>query len=178
MATSDSVDRGFWQLPLDEESKLLTTFVISFGRYSFNRLPFGTSSAPEIFQRTMSEILKGCRWRNMANGWRSRPLSWSRKTLQTCSSRTALSARDWYNRQQWELRVFQDLCIKFLGSIIDEQEIVVDPMKTEAISQFPPPQTVKDLQRFRGIVIHLGKFIPRLAENREPLRQLLCKDTT
>jgi len=68
MATSDSVDRGFWQLPLDEESKLLTTFVISFGRYSFNRLPFGTSSAPEIFQRTMSEILKGCRWRNMANG--------------------------------------------------------------------------------------------------------------
>lgn len=40
--------------------------------------------------------------------------------------------------------------VKFLGSFIDEQEILADPMKTEAISQFPPPQTVKDLQRFRG----------------------------
>ena len=48
---------GFWQLPLDEESKLLTTFVTLFGRYCFNHLHFGISSAPEIFQRTMSEIL-------------------------------------------------------------------------------------------------------------------------
>ena len=44
--------------------------------------------------------------------------------------------------------------------------------------QFPPPQNVKDLQRFMGVVNHLGKFVPRLAEMSEPLRQLLCKDTT
>ena len=50
---------GFWQLPFDEESRLLTTFITPYGRYCFNRLPFGISSAPEIFQRTMSEILKG-----------------------------------------------------------------------------------------------------------------------
>ena len=49
---------GFWQLPLDEESKLLITFVTPFGRYCFNCLTFGISSAPEIFQRTMSETLK------------------------------------------------------------------------------------------------------------------------
>ena len=50
---------GFLQIPLDEESRLLTTFVTPFGRYCFNRLPFGISSAPEIFQRTMSRILEG-----------------------------------------------------------------------------------------------------------------------
>lgn len=68
--------------------------------------------------------------------------------------------------------------VKFLGSIIDEQEIHADPMKPKAMSEFPPPQNVKDLQRFMGMVNHLGKFIPRLAEMSEPLRQLLCKDTT
>ena len=47
----------FWQIPLDDESKLL--FVTPFGRFCFNRLPFGISSAPEIFQRTMSKILEG-----------------------------------------------------------------------------------------------------------------------
>ena len=50
---------GFRQIPLDEESKLLTTFVTPFGRFCFNRLPFGISSVPEIFQRTMSKILEG-----------------------------------------------------------------------------------------------------------------------
>ena len=56
--TKLDANSGFWQLPLDEESKLLTTFVTPFGRYCFNRLPFGISSAPEIFQRTLSETLK------------------------------------------------------------------------------------------------------------------------
>lgn len=50
---------GFWQIRLDAKSKLLPTFVTPFGRFCFNRLPLGISSAPEIFQRTMSKILEG-----------------------------------------------------------------------------------------------------------------------
>ena len=57
--TKLDANSGFWQIPLDEESKLLTAFITPFGRYAFNRLPFGISSAPEIFQRTMSSILEG-----------------------------------------------------------------------------------------------------------------------
>ncbi|GFO19765.1 Pol protein [Plakobranchus ocellatus] len=49
---------GFWQMPLDQQSRLLTTFLTPFGRFCMNRLPFGISSAPEIFQRRMSEILR------------------------------------------------------------------------------------------------------------------------
>ena len=51
---------GFWQIPLSDESKLLTTFITPFGRYAFNRLPFGISSAPEHFQRRMFQMLEGC----------------------------------------------------------------------------------------------------------------------
>ena len=49
---------GFWQIPLDTETAKLTTFITPFGRYYFNRLPFGITSAPEIFQREMTELLK------------------------------------------------------------------------------------------------------------------------
>jgi len=41
---------GFLQIPLDPSSARLTTFITPFGRYCFNRLPFGITSAPEIFQ--------------------------------------------------------------------------------------------------------------------------------
>ena len=40
---------GFWQIRLCRESAKLTTFITPFGRYYFNRLPFGITSAPEIF---------------------------------------------------------------------------------------------------------------------------------
>ena len=46
---------GFWQIPLSTESALLTTFITPFGCYCFHRLPFGITSAPEHFQRRMSQ---------------------------------------------------------------------------------------------------------------------------
>ena len=49
---------GFWQIPLAKESKHLTTFVTTVGRFCCNRLPFGICSAPEHFQRRMSYILE------------------------------------------------------------------------------------------------------------------------
>ena len=50
---------GFWQIPLSLESHPLTTFITPFGRYHFNKLPFGISSAPELFQRRMNAIVEG-----------------------------------------------------------------------------------------------------------------------
>ena len=50
---------GFWQIPLAKPSRLLTTFITPYGRYCFNKLPFGLSSAREHFQKHMSQILTG-----------------------------------------------------------------------------------------------------------------------
>ena len=50
---------GFWQIPLSPESVLLISFITPFGRYCFCRLPFGITSAPEHFQRRMSDLLSG-----------------------------------------------------------------------------------------------------------------------
>ena len=48
---------GFWQVPLAPQSRLLTTFLTPWGRYAFNKLPFGISSAPEHFQKRMNDLL-------------------------------------------------------------------------------------------------------------------------
>ena len=42
---------GFWQVRLDDESSHLCTFNTPYGRYRFKRMPFSTSSAPEVFQK-------------------------------------------------------------------------------------------------------------------------------
>ena len=50
---------GFWQVPLAPQSRHLTMFITHFGRYQFNKLPFGISSAPEVYQKRMSSLLEG-----------------------------------------------------------------------------------------------------------------------
>ena len=48
---------GFWQVPMGTGSCHLTTFITPIWRFCFNRLPFGISSIPDLFQRRMSTIL-------------------------------------------------------------------------------------------------------------------------
>ena len=50
---------GFWQQKLAPESRLLTTFITPFGRYCFNRMPMGIKTAPEHYQKRMSQELDG-----------------------------------------------------------------------------------------------------------------------
>lgn len=43
-------------MELEKESSDLTTFMIPFGRFKFERTPFGLNCAPEMFQRKMVQI--------------------------------------------------------------------------------------------------------------------------
>ena len=49
---------GYWQISLDQESAKLCTFNSPFGCYMFKCLPFGLSSAQDIFQKVMTEIFE------------------------------------------------------------------------------------------------------------------------
>ena len=44
-------------IELDESSSLPTTFSTPFGRFKFNRLPFGMVVSQDIFQRKMDEMI-------------------------------------------------------------------------------------------------------------------------
>ena len=47
--------------------------------------------------------------------------------------------------------------------------------KVKAITEMPKPTTLKDLQTFLGMIQYLSKFLPRIAEIAEPLRDLMKK---
>ena len=53
----------YLQIPVDEKSSKVLTFNTPYGRFRFRRLPFGTSSASDVFQRTMNQLFgdrEGC----------------------------------------------------------------------------------------------------------------------
>ena len=53
--TKLDANRGYRQIPLVEESQLLTTFNTPFGRFCYHITPFGIKSAQEVFQKRMSQ---------------------------------------------------------------------------------------------------------------------------
>ena len=50
---------GFHQVELEEGSREITTFVTHRGLYRYKRLMFGISSAPEKYQRIISDVIHG-----------------------------------------------------------------------------------------------------------------------
>jgi len=167
---------GFWQVPLAKESRLLTTFITPQGRFCFNKLPFGITSAPEHFQRRMSEILDDipgvvCHVDDVLVSGKDQEEHNARLNLVLQKIQTA------------GLTLNKDKCqfscskIVFLGHVIDADGISPDPHKTEAIRKLSTPTTVTELRRFMGMINQLNKFSPRIAEISQPLRELLKSNT-
>lgn len=53
--------------------------------------------------------------------------------------------------------------LRFLGHLMSETDVVVDPEKTQAGADFTTPTDVKTLQRFSGLAGWFHKFIPHPA---------------
>ena len=173
--SSLDANSGFWQVPLEKSSRLLTTFLTPYGRYCFNKMPFGICSAPEHFQRQMEKILKGlqgvlCHMDDVMIFGRTKEEHDAR--LETALRRIE-AAGVTLNPNKCQ---FGKTEIKFLGHLISENGIQPDPDKTAAIAKMPHPTSVQELKRFMGMVNHLGKFSRNLAELSQPLRELLSKN--
>ena len=72
--------------------------------------------------------------------------------------------------------VFATQEISFLGHVISPAGVRIDPERTQAIRDFPPPRDAKGISRFVGMVNFYHKFIPRLADIAAPLNALRKKD--
>ena len=166
---------GFWQIPPSISSALLTTFITPFGRFYFRRLPFGISSAPEHFQRRMTEALTGltgtvCLMDDILiyGATRKEHDERLRKVLERLTSLGIML--------NVEKCSFTQSSVKFLGHVIDADGIRPDLDKVTAITQFSKPTCVGDVRRFLGMVNQLSKFSPHLAELTQSMRELLVKD--
>lgn len=55
--TTIDLFKGYWQVPLTQQSQELTVFRTPWGLFQFTVLPFGLHGAPATFQRLMAQVL-------------------------------------------------------------------------------------------------------------------------
>ena len=167
---------GFWQIPLHEDSQLLTTFITPFGRYAFKRLPFGINSAPEIFQRKMVELLTGLEGVEVIID----DILVHGKSLEQHDQRLA-KVLNVINEAG--LRLNDEKChyrqkeVTYFGHCIGENGVRPDESKLSAMKNLKPPVNVKELRSVIGMFQYLGRFVYDLSSIMKPMTDLLKLQT-
>ena len=167
---------GFWQVRLDEQSSLLCTFNSPFGRYRFVRLPFGVKSAPEVFQKVISNMVADIEG---AEAIMDDILVWG-KDLEEHDSRLKCvldKAREYNLKLGPGKCKFRQSELTYVGHLLTSEGVKPDPEKIRAVEAMERPTCVKELQTFIGFIQYMSKFMPNISTVSAPLRILLEKNT-
>jgi RNase H-like domain found in reverse transcriptase/Reverse transcriptase (RNA-dependent DNA polymerase) len=73
---------------------------------------------------------------------------------------------------------FHSQKVKYLGLIVTPNGLEMDPVKVEAVRNWPPPENVKDLQIFLGFANFYRRFIAGYSLVCRPLTELTSKNVT
>ena len=167
---------GFWHVTLDYESSLLTTFGTPFGRYKFNRLPFGLKSANEVFQKKMQQAFEGIPGAEVIYDdilIYAKDSESHDQALRQVMDR-ARERKVKLNKAKSQLKIPE---VTYLGEKISADGVRPSEAKVAAIVNMPAPQNRKDVERLLGMITYLSKYIPNMSTVTEPLRVLLRNDT-
>ena len=169
---------GFWQVPMDEESKQYTDFTLgSMGLYECESMPFGLCNALPTFQRLMQNCLGELN------------LTYCLIYLDDVIvfSKTP-------EEHLWRMHVFFDhlqehglklkpsKCdvfkskINYLAHHVSRKGVLPLKKNLESIAQYPPPDMYTKVKSFVGLVGHYRHFIKGFAKIAAPLYDLTSGD--
>ncbi|KAI2644051.1 Retrovirus-related Pol polyprotein from transposon 17.6 [Labeo rohita] len=170
--------KGYWQVPLNPESRPYTAFRTPLGLFQFTVLPLGLHRAPATFQRLMDRVLQGCEDWSAAymddvvihsNSWAEhlQHLQQTLKRIQEAGLTLNVAKCEWARQEA-----------NYLGDHLGNGQLRPQMDKVEAIRRSPQPKTKKEVRSFLGLVGWYRRFVPNFASIAAPLANLLSKTVT
>lgn len=169
------LNSGFWHMELDANSSDLTTFMTPFGRFKFNRIPFGINCAPEMFQKEMIKIfgdipgviiyfddLCVCAENDEEH---DRIVNIVMERARTNNVK--------FNEEKIQ---YKKGAVLFMGHVLSNGSIKAQSKYREAVVNMKKPTNKTDVLRFLGLLKYLSKFIPNLSHDTAELRNLTRND--
>ncbi|GBN36639.1 Retrovirus-related Pol polyprotein from transposon 17.6, partial [Araneus ventricosus] len=140
----------FFHVEVNEDCKHFTSFVVPDGQFEFNKVPFGLSTSPSVFQRYVYSIFREL----MRKG-----------ILIIYMDDLIIPAKD-EDEERWN----------FWVTLLKTEQYALQLQKTIAVKKFPVPTTVKQVQSFLGLTGYFRKFIPAYSKIVKPLSDLIRSD--
>jgi hypothetical protein len=167
---------GFHQILLKAGESHKTAFQTHSGHYEFRVMAFGLTGAPGTFQKAMNHTLAPL-LRKCALVFFDDILVYSaslEEHIHHLQLVFELLAQD-----QWKVKLskcsFAQQQVSYLGHVINAQGVATNPVKIQAIAEWPVPNCLKDLHSFLGLAGYYRKFIRHFGVICQPLTALLKK---
>ncbi|KAD3336672.1 hypothetical protein E3N88_32191 [Mikania micrantha] len=168
---------GYHQLRIQEDDIPKTAFRTRYGHYEFLVMPFGLTNAPAVFMDLMNRVCKPYLDKfvivfiddiliySQTKEDHEKHLKLILKLLATEKLYAKFSKCEFWLRE-----------VQFLGHVINEKGIHVDPSKIEAIKQWEAPRTPSEIRQFLGLAGYYRRFIENFSKIAQPLTMLTQKD--
>ncbi|KAJ9515656.1 hypothetical protein QJQ45_002705 [Haematococcus lacustris] len=175
--SSLDLQAGYHQIRIPAEDVPKTAFRTPDGHYQYKVLCFGLTNAPATFQRVMNDsfadVINDC-----ALVYLDDILVMS-KTVDEhfVHLRRVL---DLLRKHKFFAKLskceFMKTALKFLGHIVSDRGVAVDPDKIQSITTWPVPNSLTALQRFLGAANFVRKFVHNFSALAAPLTDLTGKE--
>jgi Reverse transcriptase (RNA-dependent DNA polymerase)/RNase H-like domain found in reverse transcriptase/Integrase zinc binding domain/Chromo (CHRromatin Organisation MOdifier) domain len=167
---------GYHRLRMAEGEEWKTAFRTRYGLFEYTVMPFGLCNAPGTFQHYVNDI-----FRDMLDVFMSAYLDdlliYSKNLKE--HKRHVRLVLERLAEHGLHLKAtkcqFHQTEISFLGFVISEHGISMDPEKIRAITSWPIPKSVLDIQIFLGLANFYRRFIKNFSKITSPITRLLKK---
>ena len=167
---------GYHQIRIAEEDIPKTAFTTHMGLFEYVVMSFGLTNAPSSFQSVMNSVFKEYIGKFVLI-YLDDILIFSTSPEEHLEHlRLVLAKLDEHHfyAQLPKCEFFQTE-LKFLGFIVGNGHMKMNPKRVEAIVKYPPPTDVKELRTFLGMATYFRRFVHHFAHKTAPLTELLKK---
>ena len=172
------MNSGFWQVPVDKESKQYTAFTLgSMGLYKCESMPFWLCNTPPTFQRLMQNCLGELNL-TYCLIYLDDVIVFSDTPEEHLRRMRVVFDRLW----EHSLKLKPSKCevfkseINYLAHHVSQKGVLPSKKNLESIAQCPPLDTYTKLKSFMGLVGHYRHFIKGFAKIAAPLYDLTSGD--
>ena len=169
---------GYNNIQIKPEDRWKAAFSTPFGLYEPTVMFFGLCNSPATFQRMMNHIL----WSEINEGWCKvymDDILIAAFTLEDLKVKTLrvlriLEENDLFLKP--EKCEFERFKVEYLGYLISQNKIEMDPKKLAGISDWPTPKNLRQVRSFLGFGNFYRRFIERFSHTVRPLTALTKKE--
>ena len=153
------------QIKMEEADQEKTSFVTSQGLFCYKVMSFGLKNAGATYQRLMNKMFVHQIGRNVQVYVDDMLVKSLRKDNHLDNLRETFDTLRSYNMKLNPNKcAFGVMAGKFLGFMVSQRGIEVNPEKIRAIMELEPPMTVKEVQSLNGKIAALNRFISKATD--------------